>query len=301
MTKIKMKPLMFLYLLFFLFLAVMSIRSDIRSGYHVALVGWACIHYAVLTAGIILYSLRIQTEAIKSFWKYAFPLLVIYFFASLYFDSLWGENRNVNIGGVWGEIAVLVIGVLLFFPAFRASFFLAYRSLSSGAPAPQQTPEYDASGGYQQMTQMPKDGSKSNYKAIIITAIATALGGALGTYGYHALKGTDSVATFDKLMANTAEEFNKTLPMMVDKETRLNTTMAGPGNRFTYSSTLVNYTKEQLDSAKFVALLRPGIIASYKSNDKMRLMREKGTELHYQYSDKNGVFLTDIVVSPKDF
>jgi hypothetical protein len=296
-----MTPWMIVYLLFFLGLSVMSIRSDIHNGYHTFFVAWAFFHYAVLTVGIILYSLRIQTATVRSFWKSVFPLLVLYFFVSIYIDSQWGENRNVNIGGIWGDIAVLLIGLLIFYPAFRASYFLAYSNLSSGDATLPQVIAQEATVVPHPESQAPASNNKSNYKAIIITALATALGGVLGTYGYHALTGSNPDASFDRVMMKEADELNKTLPMMLDKETRLNTTMAGPGNRFTYAFTVVNYTKEQLDSARFVALVRPGIVATYKSNDKMRLMRERGTELHYQYSDKNGVFLTDIVVSPRDF
>ncbi len=107
--------------------------------------------------------------------------------------------------------------------------------------------------------------------------------------------------SFDKALVQIANETNKTLPLMVDNETRLDATIANPGNSFTYSYTLVNYTKERVNISDLNERVRPQIIANYKSHPQMQYFRDHNVELHYQYKDKNEVFITEIVVSPKDF
>jgi hypothetical protein len=138
-------------------------------------------------------------------------------------------------------------------------------------------------------------------KSIIVAAVVTALSAALGTFVVRSLMGDGAAVTFDKVLVRVAEETNKALPMMVDKETRLDGTFAGPGNRFTYSYTLVGRTSRDLDTAVLKDAIRPKILANYRSHEQMKNFRDHDVELHYQYKDKNGVYITEIVISPKDF
>jgi hypothetical protein len=110
-----------------------------------------------------------------------------------------------------------------------------------------------------------------------------------------------SGAHFDKALFNTANELNKNLPMMGDRDTRWDSTGAEPGNKFIYIYTLVNHTKDEMDVPTLEKALRPKIIAGYKTSDQMKSFREHNVELHYQYKDKTGEFVFEIVVSPKDF
>jgi len=138
-------------------------------------------------------------------------------------------------------------------------------------------------------------------KRTIIVIVATSVGAAVGTYVVNSLMGTGSNVSFDKVLVQTADEMNKTLPMMIDKDTRFDATFAGPGSRFTYSYTLINHEKDRLDISKLREILQPQLLANYKTHEGMRHFRDKNVELHYQYKDVNGIFLTDIVVSPRDF
>ena len=49
--------------------------------------------------------------------------------------------------------------------------------------------------------------------------------------------------TFDKQMMKTASEINKSCPIMVDAETRLDNTVALPNKTIQYNYTLVNIEK----------------------------------------------------------
>ena len=106
---------------------------------------------------------------------------------------------------------------------------------------------------------------------------------------------------FDRMLVQTASEMNKTLPMMMDSETRLDTIIPGPGNRLTYLFTLVKQDKGTLDAAVLQNKLRPQIVANYKTSDQMKAFRTANVEMHYQYKDKNGNFICEFSVSPNDF
>jgi replication-associated recombination protein RarA len=138
-------------------------------------------------------------------------------------------------------------------------------------------------------------------KRLIISVVVTALGAALGTYVVNSLMDKNPEQSFDEILATVADQTNKTLPMMIDKETRLDATMAGAGKRFTYSYTLVNYAKGEIDTSYLRKSLEPTLFANYKSNPQMKQFRDEQVELHYRYKDKQGEFLLEIIVSPTAF
>lgn len=132
-----------------------------------------------------------------------------------------------------------------------------------------------------------------------LRVIAAVIGGVIG---YMAVSHwLNPPAHFDRVLIQTASELNKTLPMMVDSETRLDTTVPGPGKKFTYVYTLVNQDGSNLDATVLQNKLKPKILAGYKTSDAMKVFRDANVEMDYQYKDKNGNFLCKISVSPKDF
>ncbi|HMP82922.1 MAG TPA: hypothetical protein PKA41_09505 [Verrucomicrobiota bacterium] len=133
----------------------------------------------------------------------------------------------------------------------------------------------------------------------IIKIVAAVVGAVIG---YAVVSGVINKGEhFDQELVKVADTLNKNLPMSVDQETRWDSTLAGPGNRFTYIYTLVNRTKDGLDVPSFIRAIRPGIISGYKTSDEMKTFRKHNVNLHYQYKDKNGEFVVEIVVSPTDF
>jgi len=65
--------------------------------------------------------------------------------------------------------------------------------------------------------------------------------------------------SFDKAMMEAASELNKTCPIMVDKETRLDNTVAMPDNVFQYNYTLVNLEKSQINIDTIKKYVEPGL------------------------------------------
>lgn len=105
----------------------------------------------------------------------------------------------------------------------------------------------------------------------------------------------------DKQMMMAAEEINKSCPIMVDAETRLDNAVALPGNIFQYNYTLVNYGIEGLDPVELKKFMEPVITNNVSTNPQMQYQRDKKTTVNYYYKDKDGVFLFEISVGPDKY
>ena len=131
--------------------------------------------------------------------------------------------------------------------------------------------------------------------AIVITIVAAAIG---SWFGQEILFQKPS---FDKQLLAVASEFNKSCPIMVDSETRLDNTIGGPGKSFAYNYTLINYSKDELDMDYLESTLRPSILNNIKTNPDMAEFRKNKVEFKYVYKDKNGIFITNITIKPDEY
>lgn len=130
---------------------------------------------------------------------------------------------------------------------------------------------------------------------VAVVAAAAVIGSLTGLYLFRG--GVD----FDSQLMSAATDLNKQCPIMVDKETRLDNTIGGPGKLFVYNYTLVNYTVDQLKIPDLEAYLRPRLIQSASTNADMQSFRENAVTLVYRYSDKNNKFAFEIKVSPEEY
>lgn len=110
-----------------------------------------------------------------------------------------------------------------------------------------------------------------------------------------------TLVSFDRALVEASKRINATLPMYPEKGVRLDSTVAGPGKQWTNFLTLLEVSRDELDSGGFAESMRPRLIQGYKTNPDMAMFREWQVELHYHYRDKNGATIATIVVSPKDF
>lgn len=109
------------------------------------------------------------------------------------------------------------------------------------------------------------------------------------------------VPSFDKVMMNAASEINKTCPIMVDRETRLDNVIALPENTLQYNYTLINLTKDQVNIDELKEYIKPAIINNIKTNPDMKAYRENKTTMAYYYKDKNGISLFKLTVTAEDY
>lgn len=129
--------------------------------------------------------------------------------------------------------------------------------------------------------------------AVVSAIVSFLLVSALG-------RGCGSVA-FEASMERAAAELNKTLPQMVDKQTRFDATKAGPGMKFSYFYTILHVSAKQSDLAGFQQAMRAKLLAAYRDKPKMKNFRDHNVELVYQYRDEAGAMICEIAIAPKDF
>jgi hypothetical protein len=132
-----------------------------------------------------------------------------------------------------------------------------------------------------------------------IAAIAGMITFSLAYYGVQQL--FFSKPGYDKEMMHIASELNKTCPIMIDAETRLDNSIALPPNTFQYNYTLVNIDKESVDTTIAKNTLEPTIINFVKTNPQMQYARDHKTTINYYYKDKNGMYLFIVSVPPKKY
>lgn len=102
----------------------------------------------------------------------------------------------------------------------------------------------------------------------------------------------------DEALTSVASEINKSCPIVVDAETRLDNCGALPNKVFRYNYTLVNYVKDSINIGVLEENLQPSLINSVKTSPDMKFQRDNNVTLSYYYKDKAGIFLLDIEVTP---
>lgn len=111
----------------------------------------------------------------------------------------------------------------------------------------------------------------------------------------HFFFGTPS---FDEVLVKSADEINKTCPMMVDQYTRLDNANALPNNTFQYNYTLIENTVDEVNMDTVAKYMKPGIIHNVKTNPDLKLFRDNNVTLVYSYRDKNGAFVMKYNITP---
>jgi hypothetical protein len=139
-----------------------------------------------------------------------------------------------------------------------------------------------------------------NYTTNLAVAILVGVFGLiLGKYIWGVF--TSNQNSFDKMLVETANQINQNTPMIVDSETRLDSTLALPGKRFTYYFTLYNYTIDEIDAEDFEKSMRPNMLNNLKTSPDMNVFRNNNVDLQYIYRDKNGMEIVNIEINHKDY
>ena len=105
--------------------------------------------------------------------------------------------------------------------------------------------------------------------------------------------------TFDMAMMEAASELNKSCPIMVDSETRLDNAVAMPNNVFQYNYTLVKLSRDEVDTALVHENLDLSIINNVKTSPDLKIYRDNNVTMAYYYKDKDGQYLLRLNVSPE--
>ena len=107
-------------------------------------------------------------------------------------------------------------------------------------------------------------------------------------------------AMFEKELVTTSTQQNKSLPMMVDKDTRWDTTIPGPGKNWTYVYTLVTPELKNITNKEINDALGGKIRLGVCTMKEMQIFVDKGVKVTYKYRDNEGKFIGEVVVTPED-
>ena len=103
----------------------------------------------------------------------------------------------------------------------------------------------------------------------------------------------------EQTLLETSKKINAQLPMMVDKETRLDSTICA-GKHLNYKYTLINVTENDIDKKVFVNEVKSILVKNQCGNEKMVKMLKMDVRYNYVYQDRDGFLLGTISVSKSD-
>ena len=114
----------------------------------------------------------------------------------------------------------------------------------------------------------------------------------------------NSFAITEKELREIANDLNRDVPSMIDRDTRLDSVQGGPGLQLTYYFTLINYSSTELSSsqkAKTKIAQKILVTNRFCSNPDMRnyfFKNKVSIRMHYGWAD--GGFFAEIFVHPSD-
>ncbi|MGF6936994.1 hypothetical protein OKW41_006156 [Paraburkholderia sp. UCT70] len=125
------------------------------------------------------------------------------------------------------------------------------------------------------------------------------MGAAVGSAAGQSYRSSNKEAEIDKQLVATMNEINKNTPMMLDKITRLDTTI-GLHHQFTYVYTTVGYKGADIPRDAFVAQLRPYLVNGLCTGDAMKVFRDNNIPVNYSYKGEDGVAIAVITITNSD-
>lgn len=118
---------------------------------------------------------------------------------------------------------------------------------------------------------------------------------ALSYYGVQQLFKED----LESELKNAALELNKQTPMPIDQFSRLDSASTKGKTNFIYHYTLFDLEKSEVNIDTVNKYIRPNIIENVKNSPDLEIFRDNNIIMDYKYYDKNGLFVTEISVTPE--
>jgi len=106
--------------------------------------------------------------------------------------------------------------------------------------------------------------------------------------------------TIDKVLVQTANTINQNVPMLVDRDTRLDRTSAGAGRNFKYVYTMINLPRKNANMEAFRHQRIPVARNQYCTSTEMKAFRKYGVTVSHSYFDKYGNELIMFTIRPSD-
>lgn len=131
---------------------------------------------------------------------------------------------------------------------------------------------------------------------LIVVAFAGAIGKNIGKSTVKNYEQGKLEGAIEETLIATSQQINKQLPMMIDSETRLDTTMCA-GKHVAYKYTMINLTEKDIDKIAFTNEIKTMLMKNQCSNENMIKMLKMGVQCNYMYQDRNGILLATININ----
>ena len=135
---------------------------------------------------------------------------------------------------------------------------------------------------------------------LIVIAIASGIGKEVGRSSVEKYAADRNEGTLEEALRQASNQINGTLPMVIDKETRLESTMSGPGKKWTYLYTLISVNSSDVSQQQLQNALGTNIKNGVCTNTSMAPFVKNGVKVVYRYRGKDGGIIGDVVVNPQD-
>ena len=109
-----------------------------------------------------------------------------------------------------------------------------------------------------------------------------------------------SSRNLDKTLENLSAHMNRTTPVMLDADTRLDSVTAEPGQRLSYHYTLTSVQSKDIKRAEFQKLIRAPLQAKLCESSEMRGFLKHGITISYTYRSADGHNLGAARFTPSD-
>jgi hypothetical protein len=130
--------------------------------------------------------------------------------------------------------------------------------------------------------------------------LGAVVGEAIGRTVGKSLAETDS---FEQELVGMADRLNKKMPMYLDKSTRIDNIIPGPGRILTYNYTIVPVVSQDVDDdskAAFIKSIQPKMTKQVCTNPDTKLFFKNGVTIIYYYRASDGGFIGKFELSSKD-
>ena len=98
----------------------------------------------------------------------------------------------------------------------------------------------------------------------------------------------DGSRNIDQTLANVSAHLNRSAPLTLDADTRLDRVTSGPGRRLSYHYTLTSVQAKAFKRAEFQKLIREPLQAKLCSSKEMRGFLIRGVTISYDYLSNDG-------------
>ncbi len=129
-----------------------------------------------------------------------------------------------------------------------------------------------------------------NLKTILIAVVIIA------AISFKVYNRTGRKPNVEKILVEQANKINKTLPKMIDENTRLDSTKFGPGKFFVYNYTLIGIDLKDFDIEGFKKAVTPKIQDFYNNNPSIKGVKDNKIALKYNYYTPDKKLICEITI-----